>query len=229
MSSVDPTSVQDSPDVTDSWLRRMRGVLLRRIWYVHPGAHLHIHLSPEQITYALEVASVPSTQRLHLRNVFTRGRRYHIFPKGVDRFEMMTTNKVLWHPRRRTKPTTVLSGHYQRTGDAYTWLSLHSHIRLPYLLDTFLWPTFMTSMLVFMTWPVWSIACFIAALYGLSWIVHRFTAAIEDYEMVFFIEKALADYLPKLDSALPERTADVVVDGEFNRVWEKFVDTRQDE
>lgn len=212
-----------------SRFQRLRHGLLRRAWYVHPGAHLRVTISPSQTYKALEISAKPSVKHLQLRNVFVRGRRYFIFPRGGG-FRMITTHKVPWFPRRTTA-SAVLFGDFEKIDDATTRLKMTSRIKIVYLLRSFLWPTFMTSMLVFMTWPVVIIALCIAALYGLSWVAHRYNAALEAYEMVFFIEKALEDFIPDPPSILPAQTtsADVIVESDFAQEWDKFVDEMQDD
>lgn len=226
------TEAQETPNETaPDWVRGLRRWLLRRVWYVHPGIQLRLNISPSNAFKILETSARPSIQRLHLRNVFTHGRRYFISPRANRGFRMLTTHKVFWHPRRRTSASAVLLGDFEEIDDATTRLTLHSRFRITYLLQVFLWPTFMTSMLVFMSWSVWLIGLCIAALYLFSWMGHRYNAALEAHEMVFFIEKALEDYISEPPETLPSQSsaADLVVQRDFAQAWDKFIEDMQDE
>jgi len=228
----DVTSAYEAnKDSAPTWVSGLRHWFLKRTWYVHPGAHLRVSITPSQTFKVLETAAKPSIQRLHLRNVFARGRRYFIFPHTRSGFRMVTTHKVFWHPRRRTSASAVLIGHFEPIDADTTRLSVHSRIRTFYLLQVFLWPTFMTSMLVFMLWPVWLIGLCIGALYGLSWLAHRYNAALEAHEMIFFIEKALEDFIPEPPATLPSKSsaADLILKRDFVEAWDKFMEAMQDE
>jgi hypothetical protein len=215
---------------TASRWQRLRQALLKRVWYVHPGAYLRVKLSPSQIFKILEIAAKPSVERLHLRDVFSRGRRYFIYAEKGGSFRMVTTNKIPWYPRR-TSASAILNGDFEPIDDTSTRLKLHSRIQIFYLLQSFVMPTFMASMLVFMPWRVAIIVLCIGALYGLSWLAHRYNAALEAYEMVFFIEKALEDFIPAPPPVLASEStvADVVIENGFAAAWDKFVNEMQDE
>ncbi|MDQ7035313.1 MAG: hypothetical protein Q9P01_10905 [Anaerolineae bacterium] len=129
-------------DSSPSLAQHLRHWFWRRAWYVHPGAHLRVTISPSQIYKILETSAKPSAKHLHLRVVFARGRRYFIFPKDGGNFHMITTNKVPWFPRRTTA-SAVLFGDFEKIDDATTRLKMTSRIKIVYLLRSFLWPTFM--------------------------------------------------------------------------------------
>lgn len=204
---------------------------LNRAWYVHPGAHLRLNISASETYRVLATAAKPSVKRLDLRAVFQRGRRYFIFPTAGGGFRMFTTHKIPWYPRRRTSASAVLYGDFERVDDTVTRLKIRSRIRTNYFLQIFLWPTFMASMLVFMAWPIAVIVFCIGALYWLSWLGHRYNAALEAYEMMFFIEKVLEDFASEPALRLPAATmtGDVVLENDFAEEWDKFVDEMQDE
>jgi hypothetical protein len=216
---------------TSSRWQHLRHLLLKRVWYVHPGAYLRLKLSPSQTFKILEIAAKPSVERLHLRDVFSQGRRYFIYAKKGGSFRMVTTNKIPWYPRRRTSVSAVLNGDFEAIDETTTRLKLHSRIQIFYLLQSLFMPTFMTSMLVFMAWHVAIIIFCIGALYTLSWLGHRYNAALEAYEMVFFIEKALEDFIPAPPPVLASEStvADVVLESGFAKAWDKFVNEMQDE
>lgn len=212
------------------WKRLWQG-FLKRIWYVHPGAHLRLTIAPAQTFAILLTAAKPNINRLHLRDVFARGRRYFLYPREDGSFRMLTTHRVIWYPRRRSSASTVLNGAFEKIDDTTTRLTLRSRIQVLYLLDTLLWPTFITSMLIFMAWPLWLVIGCIVALYWLSWLVHRYTAALEAYEMIFFIEKALEEFIsePLLPLPPPSAAGDLVMERDFAEVWDKFVEERQED
>jgi hypothetical protein len=223
---VDDTASEQSP----RWWQGLRRRVLHHLWYVHQGKHLRLQLTPTQSYKVLETAAKPSVNRLHLRHVFAHGRRYFLRPTDDGGFKMRTTNKVAWYPKRRTTSATNLYGDFQRIDDNTTLLTLHSHMRLHYLVDVFLWPVFMASMLVFMTWGVPIISTLIIALFALSWWSHRFNAQLEAHEMVYFIEKALEDFAPTPPTLPSRQRGDVVIDvpADFSAEWDKFYNEKRE-
>jgi hypothetical protein len=161
---------------------------------------------------------------LELRNLFKQGRRYFLQTTGQQGFRMMTTHKIRWRMRRRTRATAMLYGDFEALDEETVRLTVHSHIRLWYLLDVFLWPSFITSIIIYMWWPVWLITLLIGALYILSWLAHRFNAALETHEMIFFIESILQDYFPPSPQELmASGKADIVYGEAFAEAWEQYV------
>jgi hypothetical protein len=211
------------------WSRHLLDAILLRTWYVHPGAHLRVTVTGMHVYRLLDQAARPSIQRLHLRNLFSRGRRYFLRLDEDSIFSMTTTHKVPWYPRRRSTASAVLLVRIASIDDSHSWVIMRGRFRIAYLLDVFLWPTFMTSMLIYMRWSPALILVLIALLYGLSWIAHRYTAALEVHEMIFFIEKALEDYIPAPASALAAPGADIIVERDFPAVWDRFIESINDE
>lgn len=205
-------------------LRRfIEDVVLPRTWYVLTPVVLVLSASPGVCIQTMVTASKPSTQRLHLRNLFAQGRRYQIDPRTTS-FRMMTTRKDAWRYRRRTSSATMLYGDFDSLGDDLSQLTLTARVKVAYLGDSFLWPTFMTSLLVFMPWNPFLIAAFVAALYGLSWGGHRANARLEADDMVWFIQKALEDYAAEVKELASEHVATVPSNQDFAQVWERFMD-----
>lgn len=205
----------------------LRGVwkgLLRRVWYLPPESTLRLQLSAAQGYRLLQMAAKPSVERLHLRKLFVNSRRYFPQPRPDGSFRLETTRKVAWHPsaKRRTASKAVLHGDFEGVQEGVVQLRLRSHVRPWYLVMAFAWPTFMTSILIFMPWsPAW-IALFIVALYALSWVGHRAEAMLEVHEMLVFIETALDDFIAQPAPSLDVPSADVVYSEQFATAQRKF-------
>lgn len=215
---------EDLPTPGGGLWARLQHWLLRRLWYVHSGITLHLNMPRGTVLTVLETAAKPSVQRLHLRNVFANGRRYFFGVRRDGGFRLTSTNKVFWHHKRRTSPTAVINADLEALNDSLTRLDLHGRIRVGYLLDIFWLPLFMVSLIVFMPWPIPVIIGLSALLFGCSWFGHRYHAALEVQEMLFFVEKALEDYIAKSAPVLTaESGGDVVYhQRDFNQAWEQF-------
>lgn len=194
-----------------------------RLWYLHTPVYMTLTLPPSATLAALGKAAKPSTDRLHLGNVFADGRRYYLQAVSAGGFRMTTNAKRSWRYAHRTTAITMMTGNFNRLHD-HTQLELQSRMKITYLLDVLWLPTFITSLVVMMPWHNVLIMALVAALYGLSWCGHRYSAALEAYEMLFFIEKALADFVPPLLPQLENEGADVVYDRQrdFVAAWRSF-------
>lgn len=203
--------------------------LKTRLWFVIPETMLSVSLSPSASYTALEVAAKPSSKRLHLRYVFARGRRYYLNALSNGGFRMVTTNKVPWYGRR-TSAATVLYAQFESDVGLPTRIFLTARYKTLYFLDIFFLPSFFTSMIVFMPWPIWVMIVLIGLLYGLSWIGHHSHARVEAHEMLYFIEKALEEFMAEPPPTLSEADADIVIDRQrdFPAVWEKFYEEMTD-
>ncbi|MCU0496435.1 MAG: hypothetical protein MUF87_03675 [Anaerolineae bacterium] len=205
---------------TQSLWQRLQGWF----WFVHVPVVLIVNATPAVCLQTLIEAARPSTQRLHHRNLFASGRRYEF--RMIDdsesngAFRMTTTSKVSWHYRRRTSSSAVLIGKFYTMTDEMTRIQLETRIKLLYLLDVFLIPTFMTSIIVFVPWSNAVIVGLIALFYLLSWVAHRYNAAYEANEMIYFVQKVLEDLATGEMKSL--ETGKDVVYQDFERVWEKF-------
>lgn len=201
----------------------IRRYVLARVWYVHPQTVLFLRGEPAAIVRTIKTAAQPSTQRLHLRNLFADGRRYFIGarPRG---FRMTTTSKVIFRARRRTAATAILRGRFASFGDL-TRLDLIARMTVGYLFSSLLVPSFMASLLVAMPWPPHLIAALIALLYGLSWFGHRYNARLQAHDMVWFVQKSLEDVIvsdiPSLDANQPDILEH---QRDFEDEWERFLD-----
>lgn len=198
--------------------------LLDRVWYVHSPAALMVQAAPVECWQALAAAAKPSQQRLHLRNLFTEGRRYYM-QAAPDGFRLTSSSKIPWQ-RGRTTIAAVLSGQFSEAGSGATRIELRARMRLMYFLDIFIIPSFITSIMVFAPWPMWLITLLAAVLYGLSWTWHRLTATIQAAEMVYFVQKAMEDLTPYQTPALAASAPEVVAP-DFRQEWERYFNQRK--
>lgn len=196
---------------------------LNKTWYVHPGAHMRVTISPSHVYQLLKGAAKPSAKHLELRNLFMQGRRYFLQELDAETFRMMTTHKIRWQIHRRTRACAMLYAQFEAVDKDSFRMNLSSHIRLWYLIDMMLWPSFISSIIYYMWWPRWLVGTLILALFTLSWMAHRFNAALEAHEMIFFIETILDDYFPELPAELPAGKADIVYEDAFTKAWGQYV------
>lgn len=194
----------------------------KHVWYLHPPVELRINLPAAQAYQLLELNSSPSTKRLEYRKLYAAGRRY-LLQRKDNGFSMMTTEKMWWYPRARSRASTILDAELEAIDGENSRLRFKSHIRLHYLLSAFPVPTFFTSIVIFMWWPVWLLTFLVLSLYILSWTGHRLNAALEAQEMRFFIETIFENYVPKPVAEL-QAQENIVMSKEFGQVWDKFVE-----
>jgi hypothetical protein len=199
------------------------------LWQLHPPVALVVRATQMNCLQTLVIASKPSTQRLHLRNLFTEGRRYYIQPQ-TDGFKLTSDNRLLWGRRRRTQVAAVVFGKFSSPQDEITFIRLHSRMHIPYLVSGLLIPVFFTSIVVMMPWSRATISVLVTLLFFLSLIGHRFNAALQVNEMIFFVQKALEDLPPVEVMELPSSGPDVVMT-DFREQWYKFYreQTQKDE
>jgi len=201
--------------------------LLHRVWYVHPAVVLTVQASPAVCLQTLAVSAKPSQDRLHLRDLFRDGRRYYLQP-SKEGFQLTSNSRVPWR-RGRTGITAVMSGTFSDGGSDATRLLLRARISIPYLLNTFFVPLFVSSIIVFAHWSPLVIAASILALFSLSWLGHRLNATLQAGEMVFFVQKALEDLAPATIPQLPADTqATITMDREFREQWQKFYEEHKE-
>jgi hypothetical protein len=206
--------------------RLLRQVLLR-VWYVQSPAVILVRAAPLDCLQVLINAARPSTRRLHLRDLYVDGRRYHI-QIDDNRFRLMTTSKVPWRYRKRTSSAAVLNGRLDTLHDDITRIYLRARVRPGSLLAAMIVPTFMASIIVFVPWSPAIIGAALLALYGLAWTGHRYTARLEAHEMVWFVQKALDDLAPAELSPLSAGGPDVIDTGQgFEEAWRKFYEERR--
>lgn len=209
---------------------------LRALWRLTPPLTVAVGAAPDQCLHTLAIAARPSQERLHLRAVFTDGRRYYVRRQKTG-FRLTSDTRQFWGSRRqRTRVASVVFGVLSvfepgktaapsaGEGSPITFVHLRARMSLPYSLSALLIPTFIGSIVFHTAWPTLIRALLIAALFALSWIGHRLDAAYQSNEMVFFVQKALED-LPRAEiPLLPPATAsgDVILNADFRAVWARF-------
>jgi hypothetical protein len=199
----------------------------RRLWALHPPVACVVRATPTACLQTLVTAARPSQDRLHLRDLFHEGRRYHIEPRA-DGFRMTSTTRPLWGNRHsRTRVAAILSGTLSsvQSDDAITSVRLSWRISLPYAISACFAPAFISAILVSMPWGARVIVPLIAALFVLSWIGHGLNAALQVNEMVFFVQKALDDLPPAEVAELSASVPHVVQAADFYAAWQKFYES----
>ena len=209
--------------------------ILNHTWHVYPQTVLLAHTPPDDCLHTLRQAVKPKRDKLHLQDLFANGRRYDIQPSKRG-FTMVTNSKLywrytesMWTVKRRTRAAALVACTLTEVADDYTRLELRGRFRVGYLLDVVLLPVFMTSIVVFMPWPVWIIAAIVAALFGLSYAYHYYHAAYQANEMAFFIKKVLQDRLVTHLPTLQVENPDILRSRqEFEEAWERFYAAHRD-
>ncbi len=204
--------------------------LWERIWRVHPPFALTVKASRAECLRAIALATKPDVDRLHLRNLFTDGRRYYLDPRPSG-FRLTSNSKIPWRRRARTGIAAVLYGEFSDAGDGATHIVMRSRMRLFYLGEALLIPAFVTSLLIYAPWSRLLIAGLIVTLFGLSWLAHRLTATLQATEMVYFVQKALEDIAPVEIPVLSAGGEPEVItqDKEFREQWQKFYEAHKRE
>lgn len=213
---------------------RLWQFVLNRAWYTARPITFLAQAPPDECLAMLRQAVKPRKEQLHLQELFTDGRRYAVEPRRFG-FVLLTNSKGYWRytestfgVRRRTRSSARMLGTLTEVTDNYTRLELRSHIRMGYLLDVLVIPTFMASLVVLMPWAVWLIVAITVTLYVLSYIYHYYNASFQANEMAFFVEKVLMDKLvtnlPTLGATNPDL---VQTTQDFEQEWERFYNARK--
>ncbi len=207
-----------------SLVRRLWRNLIGRVWYIRLEQVLLVSASPAACLHTLTQAAKPSTTRLHLRNLFTDGRRYTIEPRPGG-FQMTSTSSIAWR-RGRGRVAALLLGTCSAVDDHITRVDLRARMTLPFLLDIFLLPGWMTLLLVYgpLPRPVGVGASMI--LLALSWIWHRYNAVLQTLDMLYFVQVALDDLPPAVVPEIPADNHDTIY-SDFQQQWQKFYDEHQ--
>lgn len=212
---------------TPSSFIRLLGLFLQHGWFIHTPSQLDIAIPPSQSYKLLELAVKPSVKRLGLRKLFAHSRRYFIRATRDGGFQMMTNSRVWWHPKRRTPITAILTAKFEASDDNISRLKFQSRVKARYLVGQLVYPTFFSSLIIFIDWSFWIIFACVLGLYALSWIGHRLTAMLEIHEIIFFIETVLADYAPETPQQLAAGSAEVIIEDDFVAEWDRFVEEKQ--
>ena len=198
--------------------RRLGQWILHRVWYTHPRRVLLVHATPAECLLTLAQAAKPSTQRLHLRNLFMDGRRYFLTPHP-NGFRLNSTSRPMWRRGRRGRRASVLMGACNPIDDNVTRVDLQAHLMPLFLLDVFVLPAWMGLLLMCGPLPQTTAITASLLILALSWIWHWYTASLQATEMVYFVQVALND-LPEAQVA--ELAKSNAVTSEFTTQWEKF-------
>ena len=192
------------------------------LWQLHPPVALVVRASQGKCLQTLVVAAKPSADRLHLRNLFMSGRRYYIQPQQ-DGFKLTSDNRLFWGGKRnRSRVAAVVFGKFSSPDDEITFIRLHSRVNITYLLSGLLRANFLhLDCGLHALAALLAITIIILLLFGLSLIGHRFDAALQVNEMIYFVQTALEDLPPVEISALPPSGPDVVLT-DFREQWYKF-------
>lgn len=207
-------------------IHRLWERLLGRLWYIQPERMLLVQATPAVCLQTLARAARPSTERLHLRNLFTDGRRYHLKP-AIDGFQLNSTSRVPWR-RGRGRVASVLMGTCSEVGEGVTRIDLRARMTLPFLLDVFLLPGWMSLLLISGPLPLPVGVGTSLALLALSWVWHWYAAVLQAVEMTYFVQVALDD-LPAATIPELESTSDNLIHAEFKQQWQKFYDAHRGE
>jgi hypothetical protein len=208
-------------------LRAMLRRLLNRIWYVHPTVTLLLQVTPSMCLQMLANAAKPSAQRLHLRNLFTDGRRYYL-SEAQNGFQMHSTSTIPWRRRKRTRVAAVLFGTFSEVGGGITRIQISSRMTTLYFLDIFVLPLWMGVLLIFGPLRPQIALIGLALIFALSWLWHWYGAVLQATEMVYFIQVALEDLEPAEIPALAAVNQHIVYSQEdFQQQWQKFYDEQK--
>jgi hypothetical protein len=204
---------------------RLREWLLGHVWYIQPERVLLVQATPAECMETLARAARPSTERLHLRNLFTDGRRYYLKPwKGG--FQLNSTSRIPWR-RGRGRVASVLMGSCSEISAGVTRIDLRARMTLPFLLDVIVLPGWMSLLLVSGPLPLPVGVSLGGVLLALSWIWHWYAAVLQATEMTYFVQVALDDLpaaiIPELDSR-----GDNVIYADFQQQWDKFYEAHKD-
>jgi len=177
---------------------------------------------PNDCLRALALATRPNLDRLHLRNLFTDGRRYYIHALK-DGFQMTSDTTVPWRRRARTSVAAILRGSFSASGNDSTIIRLKTRMRLLYFLDIFPIPLFISSILIFTPWSRVLVGILTISLFFLSWVGHRLTATLQAADMIYFVQTVLDDVTTSDTQLLGSRTDNVVTpEQDFPEQWQKF-------
>jgi hypothetical protein len=199
------------------------GRFLDRTWFIHQPVTFFINATSQTCVQTLQTATRPSTDRLHHRNLFLSGRRYH-FQGRRDGFRLTTTAAKRWRYPKRTASSIVMWGTFNDLDEHLTRLTLRSRADVGFLIDALLVPSGITLLMSAAPWPPGLMMLLAFLLYALSWGEHRSQMVLEAREMIWFTQRVLDDLEKPERPLLGQGTSqDVIYDRrEFDREWELF-------
>ncbi len=205
-------------------------LVIASVWRLHPPALMAVQAAPAVIVQTLRTAARPSTERLHLRDLFRDGLRYYVEPLQNGFRITSNSREASGGRRRRTRVAAILDGTFSSAqAGEITFIRLKTRMNLPYLLGGLLIPAFISSIIIYMPWGRGAILMLVALLFGLSLGARRLNAALQAAEMVYFVQKVMED-LPQpevivLEASRPEIVIageDDPVHADFSAQWQKF-------
>jgi hypothetical protein len=205
-----------------AWPGRLRQRLFSRA-RIHEPVVLAVGAGRDTCLATLAAASRPSTDRLHLRELFREGRRYHLSPTASG-FRLYTDTRRWSSNAGRTSPAAVLNGELVFAGDAdapVTLLRLRASVRPAHALAALAFPAFVA--LIVLASPVDSVwkPLLVGGLLGLALLAQRFDAAYQAHAMVEFVRKALDD-LPRAEMRRLDAGRSPAGAAGFSQAWNRF-------
>jgi len=201
----------------------------RNPFVLHTPVAMVVRADPAQTMQLLLEAARPSTERLHLRNLFMDGRRYYVQPRSGG-FRITSDTRQFWSSskRNRTGVASALFGEVSTLegNDEITSIRLTTRIHAPYIVGSFFIPAFISTIIASMPWEIPVRVVLIVVLFGLSWFGHWVNAALQVSEMIYFVRRALED-LPPVEVAELDANVPHVVNkprDDFRAEWQKFYD-----
>lgn len=208
-------------------VRALVRCLLNRVWYVHPTVTLLLQATPAMCLQVISNAARPSVERLHLRNLFTDGRRYYL-SEAQNGFQMRSTSTIPWRRRKRTRVAAVLFARVSEVSSGITRIQISSRMPVSYFLDIFILPLWMGALLIFGPLRPQVALAGLGAIFALSWLWHWYGAVLQATEMVYFIQVALEDLKPAEIPSLAAVNQHVVyTQNDFQQQWQKFYDEQK--
>lgn len=191
---------------------------------IHAPLVLVVGAGQDDCLMALAAAARPSTERLHLRELFREGRRYYLSPT-VEGFRLYTDARRWSGSAGRTSAAAVLAGELVSMGSGapVTLLRLRARMRPVHVLNALAFPAFVALLVAASPLDnVWK-SLLVAALVGLTLITQRFEAAYQAHVMVEFVRKAI-DGLPRVESLRIDAGRGPMVDSDsgFSQAWDRF-------
>ena len=190
-----------------------------------------VRATPGEVLQTLTLASRPRLDRLHLRDLFHNGRRYEV-ARTKEAFQVTSTARLLWGAgRARTPVAATVYGSFITPSTGLTLVRLHVGASRLTTLRGLLVPLWACFFVLALSWPLVPSVALIGVLLVLGWVGARLNAALQALELVFFVQKALADLPAGELPALAPGSPDVVrTPGErdFQAVWERFYEEKSD-
>lgn len=191
-----------------------------------------VRATPATCLQTLTLAAKPRLDRLHLRELFRDGRRYDVHPMK-NGFQITSSARLLWVAgRARTPVAATVYGSFITPTPEVTLVRLRVGASRVTTLRALFVPLWASVFVVALSWPLAPSVALIVLLLALGWAGARLNAALQGLELVFFVQKVLADLPPGELPALSAAAADVVrTPGErdFAAAWQQFYSEMHDE